>query len=124
MPNEIDVRLERVTKMFADVAAVDDLSLDIEVGEFFSLLGPSVCGKVASSLSWHSGVGESRACAAPWPIPSSEVAANAPAPSTMRRVGVSIMRSSTLASPARLPGAYRTPSAHRLQLVDHAGDNR
>ena len=25
VPNEIDVRLERVTKQFADVAAVDDL---------------------------------------------------------------------------------------------------
>ena len=48
MPNEIDVRLERVTKMFADVAAVDDLSLDIEEGEFFSLLGPSGCGKTTT----------------------------------------------------------------------------
>jgi spermidine/putrescine transport system ATP-binding protein len=45
---EIDVRLERVTKLFADVAAVDDLSLDIEVGEFFSLLGPSGCGKTTT----------------------------------------------------------------------------
>ena len=41
---EIDVRLERVSKLFGDVAAVDDLSLDIEEGEFFSLLGPSGCG--------------------------------------------------------------------------------
>jgi spermidine/putrescine transport system ATP-binding protein len=48
VPNEIDVRLERVTKMFADVAAVDDLSLDIEVGEFFSMLGPSGCGKTTT----------------------------------------------------------------------------
>ena len=48
MPNEIDVRLERVTKMFGDVAAVDDLSLDIEVGEFFSMLGPSGCGKTTT----------------------------------------------------------------------------
>ena len=48
MPNEIDVRLERVTKMFADVAAVDDLSLDIEDGEFFSMLGPSGCGKTTT----------------------------------------------------------------------------
>ena len=37
---EIDVRLERVTKQFGDVAAVDDLSLDIEEGEFFWMLGP------------------------------------------------------------------------------------
>ena len=48
MPNEIDVRLERVTKMFDDVAAVDDLSLDIEEGEFFSLLGPAGCGKTTT----------------------------------------------------------------------------
>jgi spermidine/putrescine transport system ATP-binding protein len=46
--SEIDVRLERVTKLFGDVAAVDDLSLDIEEGEFFSLLGPSGCGKTTS----------------------------------------------------------------------------
>ncbi|MEX1263476.1 MAG: ABC transporter ATP-binding protein [Actinomycetota bacterium] len=48
MPNEIDVRLERVTKMFGDVAAVDDLSLDISEGEFFSMLGPSGCGKTTT----------------------------------------------------------------------------
>src|SRR5688572_2913693 len=45
---EVDVRLERVTKLFADVAAVDDLSLDITEGEFFSLLGPSGCGKTTT----------------------------------------------------------------------------
>jgi spermidine/putrescine transport system ATP-binding protein len=45
---EIDVRLERVSKLFADVAAVDDLSLDIAEGEFFSMLGPSGCGKTTT----------------------------------------------------------------------------
>ena len=45
---EIDVRLERVSKLYADVAAVDDLSLDIAEGEFFSLLGPSGCGKTTT----------------------------------------------------------------------------
>jgi putrescine transport system ATP-binding protein len=39
------VRLHRVTKRFGDLAAVDDLSLDIAAGEFFALLGPSGCGK-------------------------------------------------------------------------------
>jgi spermidine/putrescine transport system ATP-binding protein len=48
VPNEIDVRLERVTKLFGDVAAVDDLSLDIAEGEFFSMLGPSGCGKTTT----------------------------------------------------------------------------
>jgi spermidine/putrescine transport system ATP-binding protein len=46
--SEIDVRLDRVSKLFGDVAAVDDLSLDIEEGEFFSLLGPSGCGKTTT----------------------------------------------------------------------------
>ncbi len=39
------VRLEGVTKRFGDVSAVEDVSLDIEPGEFFALLGPSGCGK-------------------------------------------------------------------------------
>ena len=37
--------LEGVTKRFGSVTAVDDLSLDLEEGEFFALLGPSGCGK-------------------------------------------------------------------------------
>jgi spermidine/putrescine transport system ATP-binding protein len=45
---EIDVRLDRVSKLFGDTAAVDDLSLDIEEGEFFSMLGPSGCGKTTT----------------------------------------------------------------------------
>jgi spermidine/putrescine transport system ATP-binding protein len=45
---EVDVRLERVTKRFGEVVAVDDLSLDIAEGEFFSLLGPSGCGKTTT----------------------------------------------------------------------------
>src|ERR671925_1706224 len=45
---EVDVRLERVTKLFGDVAAVDDLSLEIATNEFFSLLGPSGCGKTTT----------------------------------------------------------------------------
>jgi len=48
VPAPIDVRLERVTKRFHDVIAVDDLSLDVMRGEFFSLLGPSGCGKTTT----------------------------------------------------------------------------
>ena len=45
---EVDVRLDRVSKLFEDSAAVDDLSLDILEGEFFSMLGPSGCGKTTT----------------------------------------------------------------------------
>ncbi|MGH2572661.1 MAG: ABC transporter ATP-binding protein [Actinomycetota bacterium] len=45
---EADIRLDRVTKRFGDVTAVDDLSVGIEQGEFFSLLGPSGCGKTTT----------------------------------------------------------------------------
>jgi spermidine/putrescine transport system ATP-binding protein len=44
----VDVRLERVTKRFGDMVAVDDLSLEIHAGEFLSLLGPSGCGKTTT----------------------------------------------------------------------------
>ncbi len=39
------VQLQQVSKHYGDVHAVDDISLDIHHGEFFSLLGASGCGK-------------------------------------------------------------------------------
>src|SRR2546421_8463897 len=47
-PGTPDVRLDRVTKKFDDVVAVDDLSLEIPRGSFFALLGPSGCGKTTT----------------------------------------------------------------------------
>jgi spermidine/putrescine transport system ATP-binding protein len=43
---EFDIRLIGLTKRFGeDVVAVDNISLDIDRGQFFALLGPSGCGK-------------------------------------------------------------------------------
>ncbi|WP_417563836.1 ABC transporter ATP-binding protein [Microbacterium sp.] len=42
------VRIERLTKRYGDQVAVDDLSLQIQAGEFLSLLGPSGCGKTTT----------------------------------------------------------------------------
>src|SRR5215475_11630957 len=44
----VDVRLERLTKRFDDVTAVDEIDLDVERGRFFALLGPSGCGKTTT----------------------------------------------------------------------------
>jgi spermidine/putrescine transport system ATP-binding protein len=43
-----DVRIDRVTKRFDDVVAVDELVLEIPHGSFFALLGPSGCGKTTT----------------------------------------------------------------------------
>jgi len=42
------VRLVEVTKSFGELQAVKSLSLDVEEGEFLTLLGPSGCGKTTT----------------------------------------------------------------------------
>ena len=47
-PGQPMIVLDRVTRSFGSVTAVDDISLEIAEGEFFSLLGPSGCGKTTT----------------------------------------------------------------------------
>jgi len=42
------LHLENISKKFAEVLAVDDLSLEVADGEFVVLLGPSGCGKTTT----------------------------------------------------------------------------
>ena len=44
------VRFEQVRKEYADSVAVEDLSIDIAPGEFFTLLGPSGSGKTTTLM--------------------------------------------------------------------------
>lgn len=43
-----DVEFINVTKRFGEIVAVDDVSLSVNRGAFFSFLGPSGCGKTTS----------------------------------------------------------------------------
>ena len=42
------IRLEGLRKVYGELVAVDDLSLDIAEGEFLTFLGPSGCGKTTT----------------------------------------------------------------------------
>src|SRR5215472_3826510 len=42
------IELEHLVKRFGDLVAVNDLSLKVERGEFFAVLGPNAAGKTTS----------------------------------------------------------------------------
>jgi spermidine/putrescine transport system ATP-binding protein len=43
-----EIRLEQLTKSFADALAVDAIDLHMPPGEFFTMVGPSGCGKTTT----------------------------------------------------------------------------
>jgi spermidine/putrescine transport system ATP-binding protein len=43
-----DVRIDKVTKRFGEITAVDAMDLSVHSGEFYSFLGPSGCGKTTT----------------------------------------------------------------------------
>mgnify|MGYP003325526572 FL=1 len=42
------IKLRSLRKTFQGLVAVDDVDLDIEKGEFLTILGPSGCGKTTT----------------------------------------------------------------------------
>ena len=49
----VKVVLKDVTKKFGRIVAVNKVSLEVEGGELFTILGPSGCGKKPHSGSWQ-----------------------------------------------------------------------
>ncbi len=48
MANKVKIRIENLSKVWGDVKAIDNVSMDIEDGSFLTLLGPSGCGKTTT----------------------------------------------------------------------------
>ncbi len=48
MPEQAHLKVDRITKTFGSVVAVDDVSFEVPRGAFATLLGPSGCGKTTT----------------------------------------------------------------------------
>lgn len=48
MANKVKIKIENLSKIWGDVKAIDDLSMEIEDRSFLTLLGPSGCGKTTT----------------------------------------------------------------------------
>ena len=46
--SDVVLRLDRVSRVFGTTKAVDEVSLEVNAGEVFTLLGPSGCGKTTT----------------------------------------------------------------------------
>ena len=65
--NRLVVAMRNVSKLFSNgTLALKDMSLDVERGEFLSLLGPSGCGK-STALRIIAGLGEASSGQIDWP---------------------------------------------------------
>ena len=45
MKRNIKIKVDHLTKKFGDLLVLDDVSFDVEEGEFLCIVGPTGCGK-------------------------------------------------------------------------------
>ncbi len=45
MNKEVKIRVKNLTKKFGDLLVLDDISFEVEKGDFLCIVGPTGCGK-------------------------------------------------------------------------------